>query len=95
MTSTLITKTYTTTGQKESIILPAQALNNCLISVKAEDGSTYSLETKIAPDAQRVKIPAYKDLTGDCVGRAPSDCVEIGINISVISGTVYLEISPK
>ncbi len=93
--TTTITKTYTTIGQKDSIILPAQAFNNCLLSVKADDASTYSLETKIAPDAQRVKIPAYKDLAGDCVGRAPSDCVEIGINISAITGTVYLEISPK
>lgn len=89
----IITKTYSGTGQQTEVIIPRGVSDSWLFSIKQDDVDVTDLYVRIHPKAQLVKIA---ELTGDFAGRLPVSCFSIVVNIDTnASGNIILDISPE
>jgi len=89
----LITQTYTDTGEKPLIKLSDKDLGIKRFTIKAGDSDVFSVDVQMADNSQRVTIPAYKDKSGDVVGRIPYKTFAVGINISAnVSASIIFEV---
>lgn len=88
--------TYNNTGQKDLIVLSQQESGYSLFSVKAGNSDVVTVEVQIAPGAQRVSIPTYRNLSGDFIGRITGKCYGVGLNISAnVSTNIIFDISSE
>ena len=89
---THIKNTYSDTGQKSLIKILPQNLGENLFTVSAGADDVYTIEIQLHEDSERIELPTYDNLNGDTLGRLPSQCYGVGINITTnTSGSIILD----
>jgi hypothetical protein len=92
----LIKKTYTGTEEQSEIILSSEYGERLIFSLKQGDSDISTIQVKIHPLSQWVSLPNYRDFAGDEVGRLPSGCYAIRLNITAnVSGEIILEVTTQ